>query len=440
MFSLPPFADFMAKQVVVTTTRDAELLIRARLTNADLCHHEAAIFSAHHPRKSSPTFQLHWDALILDEAAQATELEALIPLLVIAPPSRSHHLVREAQVVMVGDPNQLGPRTASKISELQTSLFERLLKLPLYRDHPLARAKQHGGHVPRLTSDMLPLMRPPFTDLIRNYRSHPAILAIPSSLFYHDTLEPHAQDTEALLVWPGFEGRDLPVLFHENRGQDEIEQDGGGWFNLEEADIAVNHARSFVDQGVAPRDICIMSPFRAQVKVLRTRARVKGLASVNIGPLEAYQGLEFRVAIVCTTRSRRRFIDQDLARGLGVIHESKRFNVALTRAKEALVVIGNPDALDEDLNWAAFLAFCQRNGAWKGTGDYVWTTPHAPNIRRSRLEKQLQARHEVSLEAGVRRLGLSGDAEAAAYEAGVIAEEAVLEDFADEEEIQQENT
>jgi helicase MOV-10 len=348
----------MEKQIVITTTRDAELLRRARLTNADLFRHEVGVFSAYHPRKPSPKFQLHWDALILDEAAQATEVEALLPLLVIAPPFLREYVLSDPQVVMVGDQNQLGPRTASKKPELQTSLFERLLRLPIYRDHPLARAKQHGGHVPRLTSDMLPLTRPPFTDLVRNYRSHPAILAIPSSLFYHDTLEPHAEDTESLLAWPGFEGRDVPVLFHDNRGQDEIEQDGGGWFNLEEAEVAIDHAESFIKLGVLPRDICIMSPFRAQVKVLRNKARARLMASVNIGPLEAYQGLEFRVAIVCTTRSRHRFIDQDLARGLGVIHESKRFNVALTRAQHALVVVGNPEALDEDEKWAAFLAFC----------------------------------------------------------------------------------
>lgn len=365
----------MEKQIVITTARDSEILRRARLTNADLFRHEVDIFSAYHPRVSCPKVQLHWDVLIMDEAAQATELEALLPLLVVAPPFLRKHTAKDPHVVMVGDRHQLGPRTASKRPELQTSLFERLLDLPLYSDHPLARAKQHGGHVPRLTSDMLPIIRPPFTDLIRNYRSHPAILAIPSSLFYHDTLEPHAENTEALLAWPGFEGCDLPVLFHENRGKDEIEQDGGGWFNLEEAEIAIDHAESFVHHGVRPHEICVMSPFRAQVKVLRDKARARQgrhMAGVNIGPLEAYQGLEFRVAIVCTTRSRHRFIDSDRARGLGVIHESKRFNVALTRAKQAMIVIGNPNVLDEDENWAAFMAFCQRNGAWSGTHDHVW--------------------------------------------------------------------
>ncbi|KAM3425503.1 hypothetical protein BST61_g7450 [Cercospora zeina] len=276
---------------------------------------------------------------------------------------------------------------------------------------------------------MLPILRPPFVDLIRNYRSHPGILAIPSALFYHDTLEPVAEDTDALLDWPGFEARDIPVIFHDHRGSDEIERDGGGWYNVSEADIAVDLARSFLKQGVSAADVCIMSPFSAQVKVLRTKARAQGflMAAVSIGPLEAFQGLEFRVVVICTTRTRNRFLDQDIARGLGVIYEPKRFNVALTRAKQAMIVIGNPDVLDQDPNWAAFLAFCKRNDAWRGGEDYVWQAPFGQNIRISRLENQLRARREATtnaLDGEMRKLGLSSDPDAAVYEEGVVAAEA----------------
>ena len=187
--------------------------------------------------------------------------------------------------------------------------------------------------------------------MIRNYRSHPAILATPSSLFYNDTLEPCASGIESLLPWYGFKGRDLPVLFRDNRSGDELEQDGGGWFNVGEADIALEMAQSFVRQELLQTEqICIMSPFRAQVKLLRRKARAQAKPGINIGPLEAFQGLESRLVILCTTRTRDRFIDQDIARGLGVIHEPRRFNVALTRAKEGLIVIGNPDVLDLDEN------------------------------------------------------------------------------------------
>ncbi|EME83266.1 uncharacterized protein MYCFIDRAFT_116328, partial [Pseudocercospora fijiensis CIRAD86] len=362
-FSLPPFPELMRKRIVVTTVRDTEVLHQARLTNRDLFALERGLYTALHQEDMPYVPSLHWSALLMDEAAQATEPEALLPLLAVAPPENALQDLKPPLVVMVGDQNQLGPRTASKKAGIQKSLFERLLSRSIYCEHPLARSKQKGGHVPRLTRDMLPITRPPFTDLIRNYRSHPAILATPSSLFYNDTLEPCASGVESLLPWYGFKGRQLPVLFRDNRSGDEIEQDGGGWFNLGEADIALAIAQSFLRQELLqPEQICIMSPFRAQVKVLRRKAREQLKPGINIGPLEAFQGLESRLVILCTTRTRDRFIDQDIARGLGVIHEPRRFNVALTRAKEGLVVIGNPDVLDLDENWASFLAFCKRTG------------------------------------------------------------------------------
>ncbi|KXT13835.1 hypothetical protein AC579_32 [Pseudocercospora musae] len=428
-FSLPPFADLMRRRIVVTTVRDAEVLHQARLTNRDLFALERDFHTALHPEDTSYVPSLHWTALLIDEAAQAAEPEALLSLLAVAPPKNVPKGLKEPRVVMVGDQNQLGPRTASKKPVIQKSLFERLLLRPIYCEHPLTRSKQNGGHVPRLTRDMLPIMKPPFTDLIRNYRSHPAILATPSSLFYNDTLEPCASGVESLLTWKGFKGRKLPVLFRDNRSEDEIEQDGGGWFNVGEANIALEMAQSFLRQELLqPEQICIMSPFRAQVKVLRKKARAQAKSGINIGPLEAFQGLESRLVILCTTRTRDRFINQDMARGLGVIHEPRRFNVALTRAKQGLIVIGNPDVLDLDENWASFLAFCKRTGSWEG--ELGWRAPHSEKVKRSRLEKQMHLRNMVE-EAGderingTRQLGISSREEDGVWNSGVAAEEAV---------------
>lgn len=393
----------------------AELLHRARCSNRDLFFLEQNMHSVLHPENASIIPPLHWSGLIVDEAAQATEPETLIPLLAVAPPEGIYpDSIALPAVALVGDKNQLGPRTASKAA-MQTSLFERLLSRTLYSDHPLARHQQSGGVIQRLTQDMLPIIRPPFMDLIRNYRSHPGILAIPSSLFYNDTLEPSADNVDSLLSWSGFQGRsNMPVLFVTNQAHDEIERDGGGWYNVDEARQALQCARSFMEQNLLQQhEICIMSPFRAQVRLLRLFAREPsmGLGGVNIGPLEAYQGLEFKLVIVCTTRTRDRFIDQDLARGLGVIHESRRFNVALTRAMQGLIVIGNPVVLSEDENWAAFMAFCRRNGAWQGTDGDDWQTPHSQKIKMSRLEKQIQFSTQMEsvvkgLDGRMRQLGL----------------------------------
>ncbi|KAK3679022.1 hypothetical protein LTR78_001475 [Recurvomyces mirabilis] len=433
IFSLPPPPQLMRYKIVVTTCRDAEILLRARLSNADLHSLEHGLLSALHPENSIPQQTLHWTSLLIDEAAQAIEPEACIPLLVVTPPynykpTKEQHL---PSVIMAGDHNQLGPRTASKTHTLQTSLFERLLALTPYAAHPLTRSKQNNGIMPRLTKSLLPIPRAPFANLIRNYRSHPSILATPSSLFYADTLDPCALPTSTLTSWTGWRGRKWPVLFLSHSGKDEMEQDNGGWYNVSEARLALSTALSFLQQGLIEKaDICIMSPFRAQVNLLRRLARTPefGLRDVSIGPLEAFQGLESSLLILCTTRTRERFLEQDRLKGLGVVGEARRFNVAVTRAREGLVVIGSPRVLGKDECWGAFLGFCARNGLWDGGASERYMGGEG---MVSRLERQLIHSGAVGLNDerdlidGVRRLGVYDDEEQIRWREGVEMEEVV---------------
>lgn len=369
MFSMPPFAQLMTYKIVVCSCRDASMLMYGRMTNTDLYSVEYGLRSRIHPfEPKPPEVKLHWDALLIDEAAQSKEPEALVPLYVVAPPPESPQLAFTPLVVMAGDEHQLGPRTANPCTPLQRSLFARLFARPVYADHPLARGKT-GKEPPPLSKSMLPILRPAFTNLIRNYRSHPAILAVPSSLFYFDTLEPEAADTGRLSSWDGWRGRRWPVLFHDNRSPDNLERDAGGWYNVGEAALACGYAAALVSSGlVNPQEICIMSPFKAQVNRLRKTIRSADyeLWDVNIGPTEAFQGLEHGVVILCVTRSRRRFVEKDKALGWGIIGTPNKMNVALTRAKFGLIIIGRRDVLVDDPNWAAVLEFCDRNGLVAG--------------------------------------------------------------------------
>ncbi|OAL52165.1 P-loop containing nucleoside triphosphate hydrolase protein [Pyrenochaeta sp. DS3sAY3a] len=449
LFALPPLKALMSYKVVVTSCRDAAILADARITNSDLYSVERNVLSTLHPNIPVPELSLHWDALFIDEAAQATEMDVLPAISVICPPSDYPAHRPQPRFIMAGDEHQLGPRTASRDPLFSTSLFARLFDRPLYKDHPLARSKvKPSSGPPVLKRSMLPIITPPFTLLIRNYRSHPSILSVPSSLFYHDTLIPEASpdpsSSKLLQASSLWRGRKWPILFLPHNKPDEIERDGGGWYNNSEARLACALAQQLVSESrVDQADICIMAPFAAQVKVLRNLIRSKkygngkGLWDVNIGPLEAFQGLEKRVVILCTTRTRERFLEKDEKQGLGIVHQARKMNVALTRAMEGLFVIGNPALLGKDEHWRAWMAFCWRNGmvdgregVWKGEEEWVGKG------KVGVLERALLAKQSHVQQSGKRALGVSASDDLARdeYEAWTESLRQALEEEEEEEE------
>jgi helicase MOV-10 len=168
------------------------------------------------------------------------------------------------------------------------------------------------------------------------------------------------------------------VLYHDNRSDDGLERDGGGWTNRGEAEVVAGYVRRLVEEaGVEQREVAVMSPFSAQVKVLRNVLRgIKtgtggdGLWDVNVGPTEAFQGLEFKVVVLCVTRSRGRFVQRDQELGWGVVGMRQRMNVALTRAQAGLVVVGSREVMcgeeGGDEWWREWVGFCERNGLVAG--------------------------------------------------------------------------
>ncbi len=442
LFSLPSFETLMSYTVVVTTCRDADLLVRARLTNQALGHLTKSLLRAVVPDACTAVTEcqlLHWTALLIDEAAQATEPEALIPLTVIAPPLKAQTETQGPsslpQFIMAGDEYQLGPRLSLRNSSaLSTSLFARLFSRAFYAEHPLSR--QRGSH--RLTGSMLPIKHPAFTNLFRNYRSHPSILSTSSQLFYHDTLIPECTTlSDIVRTWPGWKSpHSWPVLFVQSTTPDAVESvltgngtGAGALSNHGEVLKALQLVQGLlehrisnyeVNKQIRQDEIAVMSPFRAQVQLLRKVFREKGLQDVNIGPLEAFQGLESRIVMLCTTRTRRgaeegnaaRFVKEDHERGFGVIGEPKRFNVAITRAKEGLIVLGDPETLtvEGDPCWEAFISFCARNGCTmyesKGKSlDLGWVERFArqDGVKGGRLERALVYAVDVKIREATRK-------------------------------------
>lgn len=362
IFFMPEFQTIMEKKIIVTTCLTASLLVEGRLTNADLFHLEYTYAKVFH-RSITETVRLHWTALLFDESTQAIEPEAVIPLVVVAVPVTPDDISVRPIVVLAGDEHQLGPQTFSNDPRLKTSLFTRLLNRPLYANHPGSRTGNAHGHKSTAMGETR-RKRAPFANLIQNYRSHAAILAIPSYINYGDTLIAKAEHHDSLLGLSIWRGRKWPVLFVPNLEDEKFEPMTSATWNDAEPGIALQYVREILSSGqrVKQSEIGIMSPFQTNVRNIRRIMADMGLNRVDIGPCDAFQGLEKRIIILCTTRTREKYLKTDLELGKGVIFQPNRMNVCLTRARQGLIVIGNPKLLGMDPKWALWLGFCKRNG------------------------------------------------------------------------------
>ncbi|XP_021240406.1 RNA helicase Mov10l1 isoform X2 [Numida meleagris] len=230
----------------------------------------------------------HFTHVILDEAGQASEPESLIPV----------GLISEAngQIVLVGDPKQLGPVIKSRIAMafgLNISLLERLVSRDMYlRDEDAFSAD--GSYNPLL-----------ITKLIKNYRSHSTLLALPSKLFYHKELEvcADASVVTSLLHWEKLPRKGFPLIFHGVRGKETREGRSPSWFNPTEAVQVMQyccHLAKNESTAVSVTDIGVITPYRKQVEKIKFLLRSINLSDIKVGTVEEFQGQEYMATILST--------------------------------------------------------------------------------------------------------------------------------------------
>ncbi|NXY41678.1 M10L1 helicase, partial [Ceuthmochares aereus] len=295
----------------------------------------------------------HFTHVILDEAGQASEPESLIPI----------GLISEAngQIILVGDPKQLGPVIKSKTAVsfgLNVSLLERLTSREMYlRDEDAFSAC--GAYNPLL-----------ITKLVKNYRSHSALLALPSKLFYHKELEVCADPSvvTSLLHWRKLPRKGFPLIFHGIRGNEIREGRSPSLFNPTEAVQVMQyccHLAKNENAAVSVTDIGVIAPYRKQVEKIRFLLRSIDLADIKVGTVEEFQGQECMVIILSMVRSYDSLLSDDRD-CLGFVSDPKRFNVAITRAKALLIVVGNPHVLVRDPCFCALLQYSLINKAYVG--------------------------------------------------------------------------
>lgn len=107
-----------------------------------------------------------------------------------------------------------------------------------------------------------------------------------------------------------------------------------------------------------------MAKLRAALK--RKKLLEKDRTSIEIGTVENFQGQEKKIIIISTVRSSTEHVRLDYRTKLGFLKNPKRFNVAITRAKALLIVVGNPLILMEDREWREFILYVHENGGCTG--------------------------------------------------------------------------
>jgi len=417
IFRLPEKVEDLFKyRVIVCTCSDAHILYDLGLTNHQLQSTYDCLQNLKRIRKQGSLFKNdvfekitlpHFTHLFIDEAAQATEAEVMIPFSVVVDPAKN---TKKTEIGLVGDPRQLSPNIYSETGKrkgLGSSYMERLLQRPMNYltggwPNMLGNPEDH------FQSSNQFLRSSVFLTAI--YRGKAPLLMMPSSLFYfdklgviddHDDMEWNTKmqsieklskpATELAIQWnklPSCQVRSSswdnpnmgvlevrrqgwPVHFRGVVGQDascSIESFAGSssWCNREEAAAVVEIISCLVRNGVSTSSIGVMSPFRGQVVLVRKQLRRIHLNSVDVGTVEDYQAVERDVIILSLTRSNPKLVPYDIQSGVGLFKQVKRTNVALTRSKQLLIVVGNPVVMVKDAIWKQMLWFFLRNGLWYG--------------------------------------------------------------------------
>ncbi|KAI9355317.1 P-loop containing nucleoside triphosphate hydrolase protein [Zopfochytrium polystomum] len=251
-------------------------------------------------------------------ATQAAEPECLIPLVMGC-----------KQAVLVGDHYQLGPvimnRKAAKAG-LSQSLFERLIIL---------------GHRP--------------IRLQVQYRMHPALSEFPSNMFYEGSLQNGVTvaDRRSTVDFP-WPNKDSPMFFLGSVGPEEASSSGTSYLNRTEAANCEKIVTRFLKAGVHPFNIGVITPYEGQRAYIVNHMQMAGTLKkdlykdVEVASVDAFQGREKDFIILSCVRSN----DQS---GIGFLSDPRRLNVALTRAKYGICLLGNPKVLSKNPLWYELL-------------------------------------------------------------------------------------
>ncbi|WP_456342943.1 IGHMBP2 family helicase [Thermovibrio sp.] len=269
----------------------------------------------------------HFDVAVIDEGSQQVEPSTLIPIM------------RADKFYIAGDHKQLPPTVVSEeAKELERTLFERLIE-------------EHGE-----LSTMLTVQ----------YRMNEKIMDFPSRHFYGGKLVAAPEVKGHTLADLGVKEPEKfkevldprePLAFLDTSKINAYEFQPKGstsYENYEEAKLAVELAHLLHRMGLDKRDIGIITPYAAQVKLIKQLLIEKEL-KVEVNSVDGFQGREKETIIISFVRSN----DEG---EIGFLKDLRRLNVAITRPRRKLIAIGNSKTLSSHPTYREFIDYVKERG------------------------------------------------------------------------------
>jgi superfamily I DNA and/or RNA helicase len=134
--------------------------------------------------------------------------------------------------------------------------------------------------------------------------------------------------------------------------------------NRVEAEMAAEIAQELCEAGVAPVNIGIITPWRAQIAAVRVALRARGVPDdVAADTVERFQGSERDYIVISTCVANKYLLRRASSPSLDT-QVDRKLNVALSRAREAVWILGNSAVLSESEHWHSILDHCRREGIW----------------------------------------------------------------------------
>ncbi|KAF3928356.1 hypothetical protein ABW21_db0202801 [Orbilia brochopaga] len=277
-----------------------------------------------------------FDVIIIDEAGQALEAQCWIAML------------NATKCILAGDHLQLGPTVPrsekDEFKELELSLFERLIKL-------------QGSKIKK--------------SLSVQYRMHQTIMDYPSNSLYGASLiAAESVQNHLLSDLPDVEATEdtkEPLVFWDTQGgdfrervPDETDASSKRSFQEEsksnptEASLCGLHVRSLIKAGVRPSDIAVITPYNAQVTLLSETLK-SDFPDIEIGSVDGFQGREKEAIVLSLVRSNEKH-------EVGFLSDERRLNVAMTRPRRHLCVIGDSETVSRGSKYLkAWMVFLEEN-------------------------------------------------------------------------------